>query len=186
MPENRDLFDLAKSLKRADVLRRKYNRDAVKTALGQVADIAIEKIPSKGIGRKIWGKKSSGLKKLVRVVEVKEEAENYQAAIDVVGLAGLVEQGGATKRHEIRSKGRPLARRAGENKGRVFFVKPARFVGPIQKKRRRPKNLIGVEHPGGPVEAQHRVIEALEGNREQVKDYLVKVLDRSFAEAANG
>lgn len=185
MPANRDLFSLAAGLKKADVQRRKLTREAIRAVLVTAADRAVETIPKDGIGRRIWGKKNSGLKKLVRTEKVAEVGDSFEAGVNVVGLAGLIEKGGRTERHDIKSKGRVLARRAGENHGRVFFVKASKFVGPIQKGKRRRKGITAISHPGGPVAAKHRVREALEYVRPTFTHALVEALDRSM-EAANG
>ena len=188
MPEHRDLFSLAKGLRRADQARRKLTRDCVGAVLVSAADQAIERIPQKGIGRKIWGQKNTGLKKLVRVGKVDEVGDNMQGTVTAAGLAGLIEEGGRTEEHDIKPRrgGRLLARRAGENHGRVFFVKAGRFVGPIQRKKRRPKGTVVIQHPGGPVEKQGRVLEALEELRPTFTHALEEMLDRSMSEVANG
>lgn len=188
MPEHRDLFSLAKGLRKADQARRKLTQDCVRAVLASAADRAVETIPKDGIGRRIWGQKNSGLKKLVRAGKVEEVGDNMQGTVTAAGLAGLIEEGGRTEKHEIKPRrgGRFLARRAGENHGRAFFVKAGRFIGPIQKRKRRPKGTVTIEHPGGPVEKKARVLEALEELRPTFTHALEEMMDRSMAEVANG
>lgn len=81
-----------------------------------------------GIGVAVWGRKPSGLNKIVTLIRVRADEAQVVTGIKLKGLALLIEQGGQIAPHKIR-------------------------IGSFIDSRGRHMPARTVQHPGGPVRA---------------------------------
>lgn len=88
-----------------------------------------------GIGRAIWGKRASGLSKLVYGMRVTKVGDELQTGIKLKGIPALLEDGGRILPHVIKPKNAPF----------LVFQAGGRWV----------RTAKGVRHPGMPLLAHN-------------------------------
>lgn len=80
-----------------------------------------------GLGTSIWGKKGSGLEKMVTLIKARLTPETIETGIKLKGLPKLLETGGRTKAHDITSKSGVLG--PWTFNGRMMFAKTVKHPG---------------------------------------------------------
>jgi len=171
-PEGQGFPNMAKAFRAFERTKNAPTVNAIRRVLTSIRADAKTRIPADGLGRKIWGKKASGLNALLKRVAVRTSGDSFSGGLEVKGLAGLIEQGGRTTEHRISAwRGRVLARRAGP--GAAFFVKG---TGGAQK--------AIVTHPGGPVAKKTRALEAIEAARPQFVEQITRAVAEALEAAA--
>ena len=101
-----------------------------------------------GLGRRIWGKKASGINSIVTLVKARSAGGLVETGIKLKGMAAMIESGGQTKPHVI--KGKPYL--AFPGKGGDGFT--------ITKQ---------VNHPGAPVRRHDFAKDALDRDGQKIQ-----------------
>lgn len=97
---------------------------------------AIADIGSRGIGRRIWGKKPKGLEKILSIGRVQREGPaSISITLTAKGIPALIEEGGKTAPHKIK------AFRRGPKGRRLLSFRKAGGEGAVAE----------VQHPGSAV-----------------------------------
>lgn len=88
--------------------------NGIRRVLGFLRRLALTGYRSKGVGRAIWGEaKLTTLRPLVKRGRVVRVGSGWTAGLEVRGLAALMETGGKTLAHDIKSKGGKLWKHPG-------------------------------------------------------------------------
>lgn len=150
-----------------DELRR-VHRAALKSYALDVRQIAVERLATRGVARRLWGGASpharGGARKMVLVSAVRRSADEDHVSIWALGLAAMMEVGGRTAPHIIR----PTRKEALKfpDGGFVQGWEAPETAQSGKRRRRDERKRRGVQHPGGAVPAQPWLmptIEATEG-----------------------
>lgn len=127
-------------------------KNALRRMARRVKADAIKDIGSRGIGRRIWGKKPAGLKKILKVERVQVEgAGRLTVRLVSKGIPALIETGGATAAHDIK------AHRRGPSGKRLLSFRAAGGSGAVPE----------VRHPGSRIPQRQWISPAITKNEEQ-------------------
>lgn len=163
---------LSKTLKAFERIRVNKTANAIRRVITAARTDAKARVGTDGIGRRIWGRKSSGLNALIKRERLRHVGGgSFQGGLKVHGLAGLIEKGGQIAPHEIRGVGRFLA-----SKDRGFMVSGGH-------KSTRRGLVAAVKHPGGPVAAKARVKEAWDAAQPRFPGEIAKALGEAMEES---
>lgn len=160
---------MTKTLRAFDRARVKTTVNAVRRVLTSIRADAKTNIRARGVGRRIWGQKPSGLDKFVKRVRVKADPEGISTGLSVHGLPGLIETGGKTNSHKIGGY-LHLA-----NKAAGFFVSGRAKAG----------GRLSVTHPGGDVRKRTNVYDAIEHGQGRFATAIAEALGEAMDEATN-
>jgi hypothetical protein len=117
----------------ADGEFRRAQENGLRRGLRWARNEILRELPGRGVLRSVFGRKISGLKKLVSVRRVEFKGDVMVGTVQLTGLAAMSETGGRTKPHGIKPKLRTaLTFRVG---GRMLFSR------------------VGVKHPGSRIPA---------------------------------
>jgi hypothetical protein len=136
-------------------------RRAIRRTGTSVQRDAIEMFRQRGVGRRIFGQKPSGARKLIGRGKLRVRPDELEQPIVFKGLAALQERGGRTKAHGIKPKNKRMLR---------FFLSG------------KPIFALSVRHPGGTLPAIPVAAKAAERNRGTLRAEMNKELAKALAE----
>lgn len=125
--------------------------NALRRTARRVKADAIKDIGSRGIGRRIWGKKPSGLKKLLKVERVRFDGAKLTVDLVSKGIPAMIESGGRTAAHDIK------AQRRGPKGKRLLSFRAAGGAGAVPE----------VRHPGSNIPQRPWISPAITKNEAQ-------------------
>jgi hypothetical protein len=98
--------DAARALERFVAAFRAQEAVTIRRSLGATRARGVSAFRSRGIGRRMFAKNPGAAGRYIKTQPLREAAGSITGGLLVVGMAALQEEGGTTKRHIIRPKGR--------------------------------------------------------------------------------
>lgn len=143
------------------VMKATLRRGARRIVTQTIGDIA-----KKGIGRRLFGKKRTGLRKIVTVSRVRQEGPGaFSVEMKARGLAGMMEKGGRTQGHRIK------ASKVGPKGRKVLSFRASGGTGAATGE---------VMHPGGPINRTPSLVPNADRNIDPIERELTAVVDAAL------
>jgi len=161
--------------------------EGVKRAEEVPRQVAVSLFISRGVGRAIFGRRSSGAYKIINVKSVIAQ-KRVVMALEVKGFAALQEQGGQTKAHTIRAEKVHYAalatKYAGKRRGAKFAARAARSKRAVLAIRLGGGRIIfrsEVRHPGSRIPRHPFGVKTFEKSAARINREIDAALQRALA-----
>lgn len=137
-------------------------KNALRRGAARVKKDAMADIGSRGIGRRIWGKNSKGLKKVLRTGRVEKDGPGgFAITLTARGIPAMIETGGKIAAHVIK------AFRRGPTGKRLLSFRKSGGSGAVPE----------VQHPGARVPRRPWIQPALDRHVSQTERDIVAAVD---------